>query len=110
MKKTGTGQIGNSQIPVPFMFVGEEMTFILLWASPFCPPILLKAPRRTQDEDQIGIKWDVSPFSPFFSQGVIRANALAQVEMGVGELALGWVLDSHHGHHLLGRRLCCNSS
>ena len=66
MKKTGTGQIGNSQIPVPFMFVGEEMTFILLWASPFCPPILLKAPRRTQDEDQIRIKWDVSPFSPLF--------------------------------------------
>ncbi len=37
MKKTGTGQIGNSQIPVPFMFVGEEMTFIILWTSPFCP-------------------------------------------------------------------------
>ncbi len=44
MKKTGTGQIGNSQTPVPFMSVGEEMTFKILWTSPFCPKNSIMSP------------------------------------------------------------------
>ncbi len=77
MKKTGTGQIGNSQIPVPFMFVGKEMTFINFMDVPIfvhifvlndiCDPICQEpSPRHA---------WQHSP--PLRQDRILAGGALA---------------------------------